>query len=169
MFATFFRYVGDIHNVLNRSPTSQTCHQHKASKPEISAAFVIKLLHVILKSKITKLSILKRSHLFAKFAIADLDENMTKTDMFRKVSRLYPTIIELKNTNLTKLGYLFLKLKKLIHKGIKDSPNEDHSRSKRGPHECQHCEKTFRKCSKYLFAIQQPTCCRKCCWKNREV
>ena len=24
----FFRYVGDFLNVLNRSPTSQTCHQH---------------------------------------------------------------------------------------------------------------------------------------------
>ena len=24
----FFRYVGDILNELNRSPTSQTCHQH---------------------------------------------------------------------------------------------------------------------------------------------
>ena len=24
----FFRYVDDILNVLNRSPTSQTCHQH---------------------------------------------------------------------------------------------------------------------------------------------
>ena len=24
----FFRYVGDILNVLNRSPTSQTCHKH---------------------------------------------------------------------------------------------------------------------------------------------
>ena len=23
----FFRYVGDFFNVLNRSPTSQTCHQ----------------------------------------------------------------------------------------------------------------------------------------------
>ena len=28
MLATFFRYVGDFLNVLNRSPTSQTCHQH---------------------------------------------------------------------------------------------------------------------------------------------
>ena len=26
--ATFFHYVGDFFNVLNRSPTSQTCHQH---------------------------------------------------------------------------------------------------------------------------------------------
>ena len=59
------------------------------SKPKISAAFVIKLLHVILKSKIMKLSIRRKSHLSAKFAIADLDENMTKTDMFRKVSRSY--------------------------------------------------------------------------------
>ena len=24
----FFRYVGDFANVFNRSPTSQTCHQH---------------------------------------------------------------------------------------------------------------------------------------------
>ena len=24
----FFRYAGDFLNVLNRSPTSQTCHQH---------------------------------------------------------------------------------------------------------------------------------------------
>ena len=24
----FFRYVGEFLNVLNRSPTSQTCHQH---------------------------------------------------------------------------------------------------------------------------------------------
>ena len=24
----FFRYVGDLLNVLNRSPTSLTCHQH---------------------------------------------------------------------------------------------------------------------------------------------
>ena len=24
----FFRYIGDFLNVLNRSPTSQTCHQH---------------------------------------------------------------------------------------------------------------------------------------------
>ena len=28
MLATFFRYVGGFFNVLNRSPTSQTCHQH---------------------------------------------------------------------------------------------------------------------------------------------
>ena len=28
MLTTFFRYVGDFLNVLNRSPTSQTCHQH---------------------------------------------------------------------------------------------------------------------------------------------
>ena len=161
MLATFVRYVGDFHNVLNRSPTSQTCHQQMLySKPKISAAFVIKHLHVIHKSKITKLSILKRSHLFAKFAIADLDENMTKTDMFRKVTRLYPTVIDLENMNLAKPELLFLKLKKLIHKGIKDSPNEDHSRSKRGPHECQHCEKTFRKCSKRsFFVILQITCC----------
>ena len=95
----------------------------------------------------------------AKFAIADLDENMTKTDMFRKVSRLYPTVIELKYTDLTKLGFLFLKLRKLIHKGIKDSPGEDHSRSKRGPHECQHCEKTFRKGSEYLFHISAAYTC----------
>jgi len=28
LFGDFFRYVGDFINVLNRSPTSQTCHQH---------------------------------------------------------------------------------------------------------------------------------------------
>jgi len=28
MLTTFFRYDGDFLNVLNRSPTSQTCHQH---------------------------------------------------------------------------------------------------------------------------------------------
>ena len=55
-------------------------------KPKISAASVIKLLHVIPKSKITKLFIGKKNHSSAKFAIEDLDENMTKIDMFRKVS-----------------------------------------------------------------------------------
>ena len=55
-------------------------------EPKISAAFVTKLLHVIPKSKTMKLFIRKKNHSSAKFAIADLDENMTKTDMFRKVS-----------------------------------------------------------------------------------
>ena len=34
----FFRYVGDFFNVFNRSPTSQTCHQHI-----LSPAFVINI------------------------------------------------------------------------------------------------------------------------------
>ena len=32
----FFRYVGDFLNVFNRSPTSQTCHQHIWSRTSMS-------------------------------------------------------------------------------------------------------------------------------------
>ena len=43
----FFRYVGDFLNVLNRSPTSQTCHQHIWSPTSITNIDVTVLMPTV--------------------------------------------------------------------------------------------------------------------------
>ena len=45
----FFRYVGNFLNVLNRSPTSQTCHQHIWSPTSVT----VKIIYLSLFSDLT--------------------------------------------------------------------------------------------------------------------
>ena len=49
-FGDFFRYVGDFLNVLNRSPTSQTCHQHIWSLTSVTNINVIPTSRLSLRS-----------------------------------------------------------------------------------------------------------------------
>ena len=43
-----FRYVGDFLNILNRSPTSQTCHQHIWSPTSVTNIDVTSILNLYL-------------------------------------------------------------------------------------------------------------------------
>ena len=44
----FFRYVGDFQSVLNRTPTSQTCHQHIWSPTSVTNIDVTSILNLYL-------------------------------------------------------------------------------------------------------------------------
>ena len=47
----FFRYVGDFLNVLNRSPTSSTCHQHILSSIPVTNIDVIQKVNLGCRKK----------------------------------------------------------------------------------------------------------------------